>query len=606
MICLRRILCWGLVLVFGVSANFAIAQRPEGLIPPRHDTESPTGVSLKSGAFSTSEVDLKIGPGEFPQSLVLERIYRSDTKPMPYDGLPQRGWSLNLWGALTVGEMPDLGIVLPRKQYLYSAILGSRSVAFRETDTVAGNYSGPFGSVEMRSSDTLEAIGGNVVMTDRAGNRLTYSSNSGPWLLSKMEAADGTTLTYTYSTGVIKSVFSNRGMAILFELSDGKIAKACAVNLAETYVTASSPCPSGAKSVAYSYQIPAYSSIPELTSVTNAMNGTTQYTYSGTGNLTCIKDPGQATCRISNTYSICTRPAGDTYDPADMHFYEQVISQATAGGETYSYNFPATRSCPPTANLGENITVTTGVGAYRVKTNSAGQPIEWQNEVGSIRTWEYGYANAFSEQTVLLVAHEPEGDEQQIGYDARRNIVEVRSVPKAGSGLANISQLAVYPTTCTDTTRKVCNQPTSVTDGRSNSTAYTYSPDHGGVLTKVGPADASGISPATKYTYAQRYSWIKNASGGYSQSSLPVWLLTEQRSCRSTAMDLAAGTCAGGAADLVVTTYEYGPNSGPNNLWLRGVVTAADAVSQRTCYGYDGDGRKVSETSPNANLASCS
>ncbi|NCP12216.1 MAG: hypothetical protein GW859_09770, partial [Sphingomonadales bacterium] len=58
-------------------------------------------------------------------------------------------------------------------------------------------------------------------------------------------------------------------------------------------------------------------------------------------------------------------------------------------------------------------------------------------------------------------------------------------------------------------------------------------------------------------------------------------------------------------ADEVVTDYDYGPNSGPNNLWLRGVAVTADGTTLRTCYGYDANGRKISETQPNANLGSC-
>jgi YD repeat-containing protein len=64
-----------------------------------------------------------------------------------------------------------------------------------------------------------------------------------------------------------------------------------------------------------------------------------------------------------------------------------------------------------------------------------------------------------------------------------------------------------------------------------------------------------------------------------------------------------------GAADEVIADYDYGPNSGPNNLWLRGqVATATDggaATSLRTCYRYDGLGRRISETQPEANLGSC-
>ena len=63
----------------------------------------------------------------------------------------------------------------------------------------------------------------------------------------------------------------------------------------------------------------------------------------------------------------------------------------------------------------------------------------------------------------------------------------------------------------------------------------------------------------------------------------------------------------------MLTQYDYGPNSGPSNLLLRGqTVTSTDLVNGspvttilRTCYGYDALGRRISETQPLADLASC-
>lgn len=58
-------------------------------------------------------------------------------------------------------------------------------------------------------------------------------------------------------------------------------------------------------------------------------------------------------------------------------------------------------------------------------------------------------------------------------------------------------------------------------------------------------------------------------------------------------------------SDEVRTTYDYGPNSGPNNLLLRGMVEDATGAALRTCYGYDARGNRISETRPRAGLASC-
>ena len=52
-------------------------------------------------------------------------------------------------------------------------------------------------------------------------------------------------------------------------------------------------------------------------------------------------------------------------------------------------------------------------------------------------------------------------------------------------------------------------------------------------------------------------------------------------------------------------SYDYGPDSGPNLLLLRGKVVTADGISLRTCYAYDPLGNKISETSPRAGLTVC-
>src|SRR6185295_16939599 len=107
----------------------------------------------------------------------------------------------------------------------------------------------------------------------------------------------------------------------------------------------------------------------------------------------------------------------------------------------------------------------------------------------------------------------------------------------------------------------------------------------------------------------QRYAWISNGSGGYVQAATPVWVRTATSICRtSAATGNPAAPCAT-AGDEVLTQYDYGPDSGPNSLLLRGqTVTATDngvTATLRTCYTYDARGRRIGETRPNANLASC-
>ncbi|HYE28175.1 MAG TPA: hypothetical protein VEA61_08070 [Allosphingosinicella sp.] len=191
----------------------------------------------------------------------------------------------------------------------------------------------------------------------------------------------------------------------------------------------------------------------------------------------------------------------------------------------------------------------------------------------------------------------PEGNEVGKSFSSRNVHAGGYLYGKNGGTL---STGATFDPVCSNL--KTCNRPNTTRDAKGNTTTYTYDPAHGGVLTMTGPA-VDGVSPQTRYEYAQRYAWLKNASGGHSQAATPIWVLVRERFCRTT--QGSASGCAGGASDEVVTDYDYGPDSGPQNLLLRGVAVSADGQIHRTCYGYDSMGRKISETKPRAALAAC-
>jgi YD repeat-containing protein len=191
------------------------------------------------------------------------------------------------------------------------------------------------------------------------------------------------------------------------------------------------------------------------------------------------------------------------------------------------------------------------------------------------------------------------GGTQQLFYASRRNIW-MRGFTGA-DGTSTIAFTKNFDATCDYIVS--CNQPNWVKDGEGNQTDYTYSNTHGGVLTMTRPADISGIRPQTRYVYEQKEARYKNASGQIVASGQPIWMLTSEKFCRTSAA--SGSNCAAGAADEVVTTYDYGPATGANNLWLRGKVVTANGQSLRTCYYYDDFGNKIAETQPNASLTSC-
>lgn len=173
----------------------------------------------------------------------------------------------------------------------------------------------------------------------------------------------------------------------------------------------------------------------------------------------------------------------------------------------------------------------------------------------------------------------------------------------------SISLSANYDSSCTNPL--TCNEPNSTTDGNGNTISYTYDPSNGEVATVTLPPDKNGIHPQTNYTYAQQYAYVLTSSGTYVASG-PIWVRATESYCRTSAATTDSTTgqvdCATGTSDKVLKTFYYGPNSGPNNLYLRGVAVTSNGTTHITCYGYDEYGNRISVTKPNAgftSLASC-
>ena len=168
-------------------------------------------------------------------------------------------------------------------------------------------------------------------------------------------------------------------------------------------------------------------------------------------------------------------------------------------------------------------------------------------------------------------------------------------------------QTAGYPATCTN--RKTCNQATWIKDANGNETDYTYEPNSGQVASIMMPPDNHGIRPVKLYTYTPLYAYYKNSSGAYQQAASPVYMLTHESTCLTSATNLQDGSCSAGASDQVTTDYDYGAPAGPNNLNLLGVAVTAyvNGAPQvhRTCYSYDPYGNRIGETTPLAGVASC-
>ena len=633
--------------------------------PPRQSTESPTGVSYRNGSFTLQETDLTIG-GEFPNGLSLTRSYNSSSDGISDPYYAAVGWthSFNIYlSQQATPAHPDAkpqpyGIVSGRPpplrdveyapnahtRCIYNVTGGPKSLGFRNTVRLddltigspgfftlvergcgvkEGNYA-PLGTMGATLEFITTPSPGFYRLTGSDGSVINLKS-SGSSRATDWTMADGTRLDFTYDAGKLKSVFNSRGWAILFE-NEYKI---CAVNTAQTYIMPTSSCPANAQNVTYTYAPAVYATGRNLMTSATKDGKTTQYNYANNDHVNCIKSPGQMNCRIQNTYTACQEdPQRLDTNPIQPEYrlHDYVSSQIDAYGKTYNYTmsgnafFAATNSCPAwQSQLSVNkdyrttkdttTTVTeSGAGQTTVVTHPSGRVQSVTDALGRTSTFGYqtglidiGLDNSYIEHGDLASVYEPEGNGYFEEQDERGNIIRRTTAAKTGSGVANLVTASTFPVTCANI--KTCNKPTSSSDARGATTDYSYDPAHGGVLTETGPADVNNIRPVKRSAYVQRYAWLKNSGVGYSQAAAPIWLLSEERNCKSSAT--IGNSCSGGSADEVVVTFDYGPDSGPNNLLLRGSAVTSGGITLRTCYAYDRDGRKISETSPNANLVTC-
>ena len=544
--------------------------------PPKQMTLAPTGVDLTTGRFTFNATDLSIGP------LTLERSYVGG--PI-VDGSSLFGlnWTHNY--SIYVVEKNRSSL-----QGIY-VVRGRETVHFYQNNTLGGYSSDNPDSFGMK----LELVNGTFVFTDRTGNVYTFNpsvnafdppTNITPTLrnqrIARIDYANGHTLTFTYSGTLLKQVASNFGYSLVFEhTTSGYISKACGYNRAITAVTASSTCAGAALAVSYSY---APATWVNLTGVADVLGGNWGYDYTGTSNhsqMTCVRQVNSSACSVSNNFAASggqviqqTRANGGVWD----HF----ISHK----EKVGYDDPQLPGEPPVYSDGRY----SGPEGVEVTAVFGGGLLDSYNDNGRITQLKW---NGLELDT--LSHHE--GNKVTYARDLRQNPVSETWTAKPGSGAASVSNSSLYPDPqseiCTSVSAKLCNKPIWRKDYKGNQTSYTYYP-HGGVQTETGPA-VNGVQPQMRYEYALRAAWV-SSGGGYAQEAVSIYLPSRKAFCATGA---ASGWGCALTGDEVVTTYDYGPDSGPNNLLLRSETVTVGGISRRTCYGYDWIGNKISTTRPN-------
>lgn len=442
-------------------------------------------------------------------------------------------------------------VVAPARISIGPEGAGSLYYVFTNSNSAQGDISG---SITWQTSPTRAIV--------RIGARTSTFTGS---TIFTNDQGGGATLTYNSGTQIYT-----------FTREDGAVATFSPVASGAARIDTLTQ-PDGER-LTFTYG-PLYGSNP-LLSVSNNLGYQLRYTYAPNFAITGVVlfnmaneacDPAATTCTLTGTWPSFTfsgNSATDTLGRVSQIQYpsatQTVVTYASGRTLTYTTNAGNQRVTSVTDGsttwtytyslaLGVSSTTITSSGSATVR------KVFWSSTTGAVIAVTVGdgastfRTNAFPRDSFGRVTSyaRPNNSPTVITYDSRGNITQRRQVSATPGTPADIVTTASYPASCTNPV--TCNKPDYVIDARGNRTDYTYDPVHGGVLTVTLPADANGIRPQTRYTYAQQQATYLNGSGTPILGT-PVWRVTMVSQCATQT------SCANGA-DESRTTTTYGTNA---------------------------------------------
>jgi hypothetical protein len=474
--------------------------------------------------------------------------------------------------------------------------------------------------------------------------------------ISQLTRPDGTVLTFAYDAvsghARLRSVTSTRGYALLLDYSGTStlVLRACMVNLAITQKPGSCPATSTTDIPVANYAYDANSGSQRLASVTDAggaqwkfVNGTTTDTsgsFTPASVTMGFTNPGETSPWLTNSINLRTQDDGSVL--------EVITKQSFVDGRSYTYNYSLAPFDPPHVPVlaggaivdgqGRETDVvydfpvlpTTGPGGThscpiatdfcmpsQTQINPDGStsvvyqmtsgPTAITDPVG--RTTSSGYCDPAETDGCVaapdpFTTTDPSGIVTNMTWDfGTHHLGETDEVARTGSGLPDIVRRTGYD--CLPSTIKFCDKPINGIDANGNETDLTYAPAHGGILSEMQPAPSAGAPrPLKLTTWVQKYAYITNGKSLVPAAS-PVFVINTETECQTVAGSSNANPVCDTTAAQRVTTYQYGADGTANNLYVHGISVAAGGQSRLTCFSYDSQGNKISQTSARAGLATC-
>lgn len=593
-----------LVFGFGHLLSTAVLSQTVLPMPPERVQVDQNGVDIASGDIVASNKHLSIGSDEYGLSLT--------------SVLSGAGWTDSLSGMLEV----SLGGV-------------NNSEISRRASWGNKSYSFPSHGWRSETNATLSQLSAtSYALTLADGTVVTYTELVAPMYIcegtsdpcagyfypTKVERPNGLVISVHYATFVrpvawqvrIQSVTNNAGYQIKFNyesnvVSDAtynswiKRVSAVAINSAVDYCAPTANACSFTQSWPTAYYASTYTAGSNSTyTITDPLGRATRYTnvfpaQGSTNGLNTfrIKTPASAVDNIVYTREFFTHSSG-----VDNGYR---VTSVTVDGKNWTYSTsvgPTSLSRAYTVRNPQN--QPTVYRTYYFGPDYSPLVTSVSNPLNETVTYNYGCTrdpatSGFTSTSAYDVTL-PENNEFKATCDARGNVVSRTVVAKSGPSASNLVELWAYPAGCPNP--KTCNQPSSYQDRRGALTEYVYDEvqGHGGLLRETLPA-VNGVRSQKRYEYAQKFAYVKNASGTLVPAASAIWVPTKISECRK-------GNSCSTAAETV-TSFEYGAESTVNRLLVRGTVVSSGGVSLRTCYSYDRYGNRISETTPRGGLSTC-
>jgi hypothetical protein len=290
----------------------------------------------------------------------------------------------------------------------------------------------------------------------------------------------------------------------------------------------------------------------------------------------------------------------------------QVVTATLNGTDQNFYGGPSVN------NPGASTRYSSRNGVSEISVESAQYDLNVINKVTTKSGGFYVYHKDLRNLVEFFTPIQGLGPKQHYYYGGPRgNLNKIAAVDASGNETTLQEVLEFESDEVSCSRPKTCNKPKKIQDARGNITEYKYDSEgrFGNPIKITGPANKNNVRPTTIYNYEPLYAYYKKDGDFISQDPDPIWMLTSEFTCQTTAVNGNDTGCVGGESDMVKTIYSYGTQSTaqPNNLLLtRKKVTAAQSfnnvsqiTSKCTWFEYDKYGNKIGETEPNANLPQC-